>query len=517
MFNFWRKRSRETGAGSESGTRLASSREMTIILEALDRSQAMIQFETDGTILSANENFLAALGYREDEIVGQHHSLFVEPGFEETPEYRGFWQTLREGQFQSGTYKRITKSGDDIWIQASYNPIIDEDGRVTKVIKYASDVTERVLQSADAEGQIAAIGKSQAVISFNLDGTVIDANENFLAAIGYSIDEIRGEHHRLFVDQATRQSSEYEEFWSALRRGEFQAGEFRRVTKKGRELWIQASYNPILDPDGKVLKVVKFASDITAQVQARAEADRVGALVDEKLDNILKAAQDANGQSESAAAASNRTRESVQTIAAAATQFGASADQISTSMEQSKNEVGRAIHEANDADQSTRDLTTAAQAMNRVVDLIQDIAGQIKLLSLNATIEAASAGESGRGFAVVASEVKSLANQVAKATEQISAEIGGMQSVCDTVVDRITRIRKAVEAVDTSVSSVAGSVAEQADTTRSIADKIQVAASEVDAINQNLESISGAAQAASDLAGEGNELFQDLREFNQAR
>ncbi len=175
---------------------------------------------------------------------------------------------LNRGEYQAAEYKRIGKGGKEVWIQASYNPIMDLDGKPFKVVKYATDVTAQKLQNADYVGQIAAIGKSQAVIEFKMDGTVLNANENFLRALGYTLDEIKGRHHSMFVDEAYRQSYEYKEFWAALNRGEYQAAEYKRIGKGGKEVWIQASYNPIMDLNGKPFKVVKYATDTTPQKQA---------------------------------------------------------------------------------------------------------------------------------------------------------------------------------------------------------------------------------------------------------
>jgi methyl-accepting chemotaxis protein len=235
---------------------------------AIRKSQAVIEFKMDGTILDANDNFLKALGYRLEEIEGQHHSMFVEPTYRQSSEYREFWAALNRGEYQAAEYKRIGKGGKEVWIQASYNPILDPNGKPFKVVKYATDVTAQKLQNADYVGQIAAIGKSQAVIEFKMDGTVQTANDNFLKALGYTLDEIKGRHHSMFVDEAYRQSYEYKEFWAALNRGEYQAAEYKRIGKGGKEVCIQASYNPIMDLNGKPFKVVKYATDITPQKMA---------------------------------------------------------------------------------------------------------------------------------------------------------------------------------------------------------------------------------------------------------
>ena len=191
--------------------------------------------------------------------------MFVEPSYKDSTEYRQFWEKMGQGEYQAAEYKRIGKGGKEIWIQASYDPIMDANGRPFKVVKFATDVTEQKLRNADFEGQVEAIGKAQAVIEFNLDGTITSANQNFLATLGYSLDEIKGKHHRMFVEAGFGESAEYKEFWESLNRGEYQAKEYKRVGKGGKEVWIQASYNPILDPSGKPFKVVKFATDVTEQ------------------------------------------------------------------------------------------------------------------------------------------------------------------------------------------------------------------------------------------------------------
>jgi methyl-accepting chemotaxis protein len=238
---------------------------------AIGKSQAVIEFKLDGTIVDANDNFLSGMGYRLEEIQGKHHSTFVEPAYAAGNEYRQFWADLKAGKFQSGQYKRLTKAGKEIWIQASYNPIFDKNGKAFKVVKYATDITAAKIKNADYEGQLAAISKAQAVIEFNLDGTIITANENFLGVMGYKLDEVKGKHHSMFAEPAFAASAEYRQFWAELGAGKFKAAQYKRLAKGGREVWIQASYNPIFDLNNKPFKVVKYATDITAQKKMEAE------------------------------------------------------------------------------------------------------------------------------------------------------------------------------------------------------------------------------------------------------
>ncbi|WP_395343205.1 methyl-accepting chemotaxis protein [Ningiella sp. W23] len=256
------------------------------IIEALDKSQAIIEFSADGIILSANKNFLDVMGYSSAEIVGKHHSMFVEKTERESHEYSQFWQQLKNGQFKQAEFKRIKKNQDLIWLQATYNPITDKNGQVTKVIKFASDITNNKLRTIDYEGKISAISKSQAVIEFTPDGHILSANENFLSVMGYAANEIEGKHHSIFVDTAEQSSIEYKQFWENLRQGAFQAARYKRFGKGGKEVWIEATYNPIKDLSGDVVKVVKFATDITEQV-IQEKQFKILSLVANETDNSV--------------------------------------------------------------------------------------------------------------------------------------------------------------------------------------------------------------------------------------
>jgi methyl-accepting chemotaxis protein len=246
--------------------------DLQAIYEALDRVQALIEFNLDGTIVSANENFLRIFGYERNEVIGKHHRLFCDPDYANSVEYGEFWEKLGRGEYHAAEFKRLAKGGKNVWLQASYNPVFDEAGKPVRVVKFATDITAEKLQTAEYQGKVQAIERAQAVIEFELDGTVITANDNFLRIFGYDLNDIIGKHHRLFCDPGYAETAEYGQFWQRLGRGEYTSDEFKRITKNGAEVWLQASYNPIFDMDGKPRKVVKFASDITLEVQKRSLA-----------------------------------------------------------------------------------------------------------------------------------------------------------------------------------------------------------------------------------------------------
>jgi methyl-accepting chemotaxis protein len=419
-------------------------------ISAINRAQAVIEFNLDGTIVTANENFLKTLGYTLGEIQGKHHSMFVEQAEKDSAAYREFWAALNRGQYQAAEYKRLGKGGKEVWILASYNPVLDENGKPFGAVKFATDVTAQKLKNADLGGQIDAIGKSQAVIEFKLDGTIIHANANFLGALGYTLGEITGKHHSIFVDRSERESAAYRDFWAALNRGEFQAGEYKRIGKGGKDIWIQASYNPILDLNGKPFKVVKYASDVTQQVLVRMGNERVRGMMD--------------------------------SVAAGAEELNASVREISEAMVKSRETAMSAVERVASADSQARRLSDAAQAMSGILELIGSITGQINLLALNATIESARAGEAGRGFAVVASEVKSLANQAKQATDKIGAEIESLNGISGDVVTALETIKKSIQDVAEYVTSTAAAVEEQSTVTSEMSSSMQRAADEARSI-----------------------------------
>jgi methyl-accepting chemotaxis protein len=258
------------------------------IISAMDRSQGTIEFDMDGTVSDANDNFLGILGYSLEEIKGKHHRVFCEESYANSEEYKAFWEKLNHGEFESGEYKRIGKGGKEVFIQATYNPIFDVNGKPTKVLKIATDITKQKLINAEFEGKINAIDKSQGTIEFGMDGTIITANENFLSILGYSLDEVQGKHHKIFCEESYVNSAQYSEFWEKLNEGKYDAGEYKRIGKNGREAYIRASYNPIFDLSGKPMKVLKIASDVTEQKRIERERTKQAALIMEMSTPVMQ-------------------------------------------------------------------------------------------------------------------------------------------------------------------------------------------------------------------------------------
>ncbi|MGN7838972.1 methyl-accepting chemotaxis protein [Stenotrophomonas sp. 22385] len=544
--------------------------ELEAQVAALHRVQAVIEFDLEGIILEANDNFLQTVGYTLEEIRGRHHSMFVDPEHVRSTTYRDFWARLGKGEFDAGQYRRVGKGGREIWIQASYNPVFDSSGKPFKVVKFATDITAQQMQAADFAGQLAAINTSQAVIEFGLDGRILSANGNFLAATGYTLDEIRGQHHSMFAEPEYARSEAYREFWQKLGRGQFDAGQYRRLGKGGREIWIQASYNPIFDMNGRPFKVVKYAADVTAQVRdaqalanavaqtrevvaaaqtgdlsRRIDAGNATGAIAELCEGVnamvatmgsmigqIRVAADAValGASEIAvgnADLSQRTEQqaaSLEETAVSLQGLTGAVRQSADNARQASQLAGGAVDVAAQGGRVVSEVVTTMALINassrRIVDIISVIDGiafQTNILALNAAVEAARAGEHGRGFAVVAGEIRSLSQRSASAAKEIKQLIDDSVDRVGTGTAQVESAGRTMEEIVESVKRVEALIARISTGTQQQSESIVQINQAVEHIDQSTQQnaalVEEASAAARSMEDQATQLLQTVSAF----
>ncbi|MDW9792929.1 PAS domain S-box protein [Sinorhizobium meliloti] len=541
------------------------SRDARQIIDAVSKSQAIIQFDLAGNVLDANENFCKALGYSLQEIVGQHHRIFCAPEFVATEEYREFWARLGRGELDSNSYRRLAKGGREIWIQASYNPVF-RNGKPCKVVKFATDITAAKMKATEDAGKLDAISRSQAMIEFSPAGEVMTANENFCNTLGYQLSEIQGRHHSMFCEPGYTGTAEYADFWRRLAQGEFIANEFVRYGKGGKEVWIQAAYNPIRDPNGRVYKVVKFATDVTermaainslgAGLRALAEGDLAQSIdtpfvpsmemvrkdFNEALVRLCRAMQTVGENASAIAGGAREIRSAADDLskcteqqAASVEETAAALDEITTTVADSSRraeEAGNLVAKTKDgAERSGLVVKSAIGAMGQIeqssreisniIGVIDDIAFQTNLLALNAGVEAARAGEAGKGFAVVAQEVRELAQRSASAAKDIKTLITASGEHVRNGVSLVGQTGTALETILAQVQEINHNVSAIVEAAREQSTGLKEINQAVNAMDQttqqNAAMVEESTAASHRMSQEADALHALLRQFRIGR
>ncbi len=490
-------------------------------MQAIYHSRPCVEFDIEGSVVRANDFFLGLTGYTIEEIRGKNHRIFVRESDRHLPENATLWPKFEAGVAHSGEFRRLGKDQREIWVACTYYPIPDIDGNIYRVMQFMTDITERKLRDNDYAGQIAAINRSQAVIEFQMDGTIVDANEKFLNSMGYTLDEIKGKHHSIFVDEDYRRRPEYNEFWARLTRGEYVTGESKRIGKGGKEVWLQTSYNPILDLNGKPFKVVEYATEATERVKTAKAVERISESLASASEELAATslrmsanAEETSAQANVVSAGAEQVNRNLQTVATGTEEMSTSIKAIAKNAHESAKVATGAVKVAEDTNQIVSKLGDSSTEIGQVIKVITSIAQQTNLLALNATIEAARAGEAGKGFAVVANEVKELAKQTAKATEDISRKIEAIQGDTKSAVSAIGQISAVIRQVNDISNTIATAVEEQNATTNEMARNVGEAARGSGEITRNIAGVADAAKSTTHGANDALKAAEALTKMS---
>ncbi len=494
-----------------------SSKEDKEQLRAVNENYAIICFNTNMEILDANENFLNVLGYTKQEIMGKKHAMFCDPSLVRSNSYSKFWNDLRSGITQTSEFKRIRKDGVAIFIQASYIPIKDSSGNVYKVIKFAQDITERTTESLYYKGQVEAISKSQAVIEFDMSGKILWANDNFLNTLDYRLEEIVGKHHSMFCETSYKNSPEYGKFWDKLNDGLFDSGQYLRIGKNNKKVYIQASYNPIIGIDGKPFKVVKYASDVTEKQNMIYQINENVQKLTESLDGISSSSasvsqgsKSAMHNSQEATSSISHVNESVSHISEKIESMLQSINSIAVvskkGMEISKN----AQVQSQTTTEAMIKLDEASSKIGETINLITQIAFQTNILSLNAAVEAATAGEAGKGFAVVAQEVRNLAARSDQASKEITDVIALIQTLVKDSLASINDIANTITEMTAMSENISKSISDQQNISNEVSSITSKTSTEINEVTNTMIGVARMAEGGSKESQHNLDLTNNL-------
>jgi methyl-accepting chemotaxis protein len=495
----------------------SNNKEEKAQLNAIDEHFAVISFSPDGIILDVNQNFLNALAYTENEVLGKHHKIFCDNKLVNSKEYSDFWNELKKGTVQTSEFKRIRKDGHSIFIQASYTPIKDNSGKVYKIIKFAQDVTAKKLEDLYYKGQIQAISKSQAIIEFDMNGIILNANENFLKAIDYSLDEIKGKHHSMFCEESYKNSNEYKDFWGKLNNAEFQSGEFLRIGKNGKKVYIQATYNPIIDIDNKPFKVVKYATEITARKNTMFSIQKNIEKLNKSLNHLSNASSSMSIDAENSMKGSQEVSVSIEQMDQAVNDLSEKIEimlsSITSIADAAANGEKIALGAKEQSKSTSSDIIKLNQESSKIgetINLITQIAFQTNILSLNAAVEAATAGEAGRGFAVVAAEVRNLATRSNEAAKEITSAIESIQTLVKNSLKSINSVDSTIEEISSMSSNISKSILEQKTISNQLASTALQTSKGLNEISNSMINVSQSAQNTRDEAIETKNASEEL-------